>query len=308
MFINEVCKECSLTKKAIEYYVKQGLISPSVQGNGYRSFSQEDVLVLKKVSTLRSLGVPVTDIRGILSDKTAAALNEVYHRKATQMSIMREKQELLCELAAKQDWEQVQGRLHQLQKKQMVLERFLDVFPGYYGEFVCLHFAPYLNEPVETDAQQEAFDTVIAFLDGVTFDIPDDLKACLDGIAIRLDEGCAAKMSAAADEMIHETEKYIADNQEMIESYLACLAYRQSEEYKASPACRLEKALRRFTSVSGYHDIFIPAMCRLSKSYQEYQEGLRKADEIFIQKYPELAKLWEGDEIYGKYFRSIEAK
>ena len=37
MLINEVCKKCSLTKKAIEYYIEQGLVIPAIQENGYRS-------------------------------------------------------------------------------------------------------------------------------------------------------------------------------------------------------------------------------------------------------------------------------
>lgn len=30
MLVNEVCKKCGLTKKAIEYYENQGLTCPSV--------------------------------------------------------------------------------------------------------------------------------------------------------------------------------------------------------------------------------------------------------------------------------------
>ena len=55
MLINEVCRECSLTKKAIEYYIEQGIVAPAIQENGYRSFSDEDIAVLKKVSVLRTL-------------------------------------------------------------------------------------------------------------------------------------------------------------------------------------------------------------------------------------------------------------
>ncbi len=43
MLINEVCKKCRLTKKAVEYYIEQGLISPDIMENGYRDFSQDDV-------------------------------------------------------------------------------------------------------------------------------------------------------------------------------------------------------------------------------------------------------------------------
>ena len=35
MLINEVCKECNLTKKAVEYYTEQGLIQPRIKENGY---------------------------------------------------------------------------------------------------------------------------------------------------------------------------------------------------------------------------------------------------------------------------------
>lgn len=282
MLIHEVCKECSITKKAIEYYIEQKLIFPSIQENGYRNFSDEDVLHLKKIAVLRSLGLSVTDIRDVLSSETTAALNEVYHKKALQISFLQEKQELLQELAAKHDWEQVQGKLRQLQKKQTILERFMDVFPGYYGKYICLHFAPYLNEPVVTDTQQEAFDTIIAFLDGADFNIPDDLKEYLDGITSNLSGDFMKSMSIGIKEAVHEPEKYIADNHEAIERYLA---YKRSKEYEASPACRLEKALRQFNSMSGYDDIFIPAMCRLSGAYREYHEELLKADEKFVQRF-----------------------
>ena len=70
MLINEVCRECSLTKKAIEYYIEQGIVAPAIQENGYRSFSDEDIAVLKKVSVLRTLGLSVADIHDVLDRKS----------------------------------------------------------------------------------------------------------------------------------------------------------------------------------------------------------------------------------------------
>ena len=46
MLINEVCKKCSLTKKAIEYYEEQGLTHPQIMENDYRAFSEDDVIQL----------------------------------------------------------------------------------------------------------------------------------------------------------------------------------------------------------------------------------------------------------------------
>lgn len=43
MRIQEVCKHLNVTRKAVEYYIEQALLRPSVLENGYRDFSQEDV-------------------------------------------------------------------------------------------------------------------------------------------------------------------------------------------------------------------------------------------------------------------------
>ena len=68
MLINEVCKECNLTKKAVEYYTEQGLIQPRITENGYRQFSETDALKLKRIAVLRGLGFSVPEIRTILEN------------------------------------------------------------------------------------------------------------------------------------------------------------------------------------------------------------------------------------------------
>ena len=284
MLIHEVCQKCSLTKKAIEYYISQELVSPAVQHNGYRSFSEEDVVLLKKISVLRSLGLSVAEIHTALSKPLETALNEISEKKHIEITPLQEKQKLIRELAKSHDWEQVHNHLQQLEKKQSVLERLNNVFPGCYGRFVSLHFAPYLNEPIVTSEQQEAFDTIIAFLDTVRFNLSDELQTYLDEIAAHFDEAFAANIAAYANDAIRDTGKYIAEHREVIENYIA---FKQSEEYKATPAYGLEKSLREFTEASGYNEIFIPAMCRLSSSYRAYFDGLQKADEKFLEEFPQ---------------------
>lgn len=287
MLINEVCKQCSLTKKAVEYYVAQGLILPSVQENGYRNFSDNDVSRLMKISVLRGLGLSVSDIHCVLSSQDATALYEISRRKILQITVLREKQKLIQELAANYDWEQIQDKLRALENKQSILERLMNAFPGYYGRFICLHFAAYLNEPILTDEQQKAFNTIITFLDNTDFDIPDDMKTYLDEATENIDKAFIEDMSGKLNNAIHDVETYIADNREKIENYIA---YKQSEEYKSTPACRLEESLRQFNSTSGYNEIFIPAMCRLSKSYRKYYEALLKANEKFKQEFPQYGQ------------------
>lgn len=49
MLRNEIQKRTALTRKAIEYYGKNGLIDPCKSENGYRHYSEKDLSVLKKL-------------------------------------------------------------------------------------------------------------------------------------------------------------------------------------------------------------------------------------------------------------------
>lgn len=282
MLINEVCRECTLTKKAVEYYIEQGLVAPAVLENGYRDFSGEDTDRLKKIFVLRGLGASTAEIRRVLSGRKEA-LDELCRRKELDLTFRKEKQKLIAELAKEKDFETVRERLLQLQKKQTVLERLLNAFPGNYGRFVCLRFAPYLDEPVTAGKQQEAFETILSFLDQVDFDIPDDLRNYMDEITEDYDKTRIEEIYSGLNSAIRNMEVFLEDNQQTIESYMAC---RQSEEYKATQLYRLEEAMRRFNRTSGYNDIFIPAMRRLSGAYDEYQKALEEANEKLLMKYP----------------------
>ena len=52
MFINDVVKRTGLTKKAIRFYEDKGLLSVQRQINGYRSYSEDNILTLKKIKML----------------------------------------------------------------------------------------------------------------------------------------------------------------------------------------------------------------------------------------------------------------
>lgn len=284
MLINEVCKECKLTKKAIEYYEEQRLVQPQVLENGYRDFSDSEIEQLKKIAILRKLGLSVSDIQAVLNGKNKTALYNVSTKKALELETMKVKQALAQKLAQSQDWEYTRLQLEVLEQKQTISERLLNVFPGYYGKYVSLHFGLYLNEPIITKEQQEAFDTVISFLDSADPKIPIDLQQYLDEATKNFDTSFVANVSNAMDKAVENPEKYIADNQEMLEQYIA---FKQSDEYKNSQAYKLQELFVTFNQESGYNDIFIPAMKKLSQSYRDYHQAMQKANEVFMEKYPD---------------------
>lgn len=283
MFINEVCKTCALTKKAVEYYIAQGLVAPSVQENGYRDFSDADIERLKKISVLRGLGISAAELQKILSvqhEMGDAALKAISDRKRMEIAVMQEKRQLLQELSRTQDWALVQEKLRQLQNKQSVLARLQEAFPGYYGNYICQHFAPYLNEPVETQEQQEAFETILDFLDRVHLELPADLQAYYCEVTAAYDDTIMETVDAKVKSAYGDMERFLAENREAIEAYMK---YKASEAYQSSNAFRLEQELKQFISASGYYEVFLPAMCRLSKSYREYRKMMMNANQRFVQ-------------------------
>ena len=66
MKINNVEKLLGITKANIRFYEKENLLSPRRSENGYRDYSEEDVLRLKQIVILRKLGIPVQIIQDIL--------------------------------------------------------------------------------------------------------------------------------------------------------------------------------------------------------------------------------------------------
>lgn len=63
MKINDVEKITGLTAKAIRLYESRGLISVTRKENGYRSYTEGDVEVLKKIKLFRSVGIGISDIK-----------------------------------------------------------------------------------------------------------------------------------------------------------------------------------------------------------------------------------------------------
>lgn len=60
MRIQEVCRKTGLTKKAIYFYIDQGLITPDRNAeNNYLDFSEADVGWLQIIALLRQYNVPV---------------------------------------------------------------------------------------------------------------------------------------------------------------------------------------------------------------------------------------------------------
>ena len=111
--------------------------------------------------------------------------------------------------------------------------------------------------------------------DAISIAVPSDVQQYLDEVRENADAAVTQSASSALAVAMADPERYIHDNKELLEQYRAVA---ESEEYKASPAYRLQEYLKQFQSESGYNDVFIPAMQRLSPAYREYHKSLQAAN------------------------------
>lgn len=274
MTMHEVCARLGLTKKAVRYYVGEGLIAPRRLENGYADFSEADCETLERIALLRRLDLPLCEIRVLLAGGSAeAALNRLGKQIAREQAALR----LLSGFSETRDYASLKRALTAEEQKRTIAERLESAFPGGFGRVVALMFAPYLTQPAETADQQSALGEIIAFLDNVPAMDPaliDEMQRTFAPI----DAETAEKMRRAKESAATDPQNWLEENEELVRQYAA---FKQSAAYRASPAGKIEDYLRAFCQESGYNDVFIPALRRLSPAYDAYQRRLIAANDAF---------------------------
>ena len=274
MTMHEVCARLGLTKKAVRYYVGEGLIAPRRLENGYADFSEADCETLERIALLRRLDLPLCEIRVLLAGGSAeAALNRLGKQIAREQTALL----LLSGFSETRDYASLKRALTAEEQKRTIAERLESAFPGGFGRVVALMFAPYLTQPAETADQQSALGEIIAFLDNAPAMDPaliDEMQRTFAPI----DAETAEKMRRAKESAATDPQNWLEENEELVRQYAA---FKQSAAYRASPAGKIEDYLRAFCQESGYNDVFIPALRRLSPAYDAYQRRLIAANDAF---------------------------
>jgi DNA-binding transcriptional MerR regulator len=289
MLINEVTQITGLTKKAIEYYIERKLIFPSISENGYRDFADSQVEQLNKIFVLRKLGISTEDIKQLLEDESRKNFQDIIIKKELDIQREQGRKSILDKLASGKGYSEISAELQMIENSKTITEKLLDAFPGYYGRFVCLHFARFLNEPIKTNSQQLAYKKVISFLDNApSLKLPEDLQEYLIDNTKDISTLQITEMIENTKKSIENPDEFLSNNKEMLEQYLA---YKQSDAYKKSPVRKIILLMKEFNRASGYNDIFIPALKELSPSYAEYYKQLEIANEKLLAQYPDIKEL-----------------
>lgn len=287
MLINEIAKKCKITKKAVQYYTQQGLIVPAVMENGYHNFSEQDAEILKQVVLYRKLGLSISEIKGVL--RNHKELTSILHQRTLELEQEKLKQELLKRIENGEKVENLETEINNINSNAIIVKRLLELFPSYYGKFFALNFSRYLSGKIETEGQKKAFQQIIEFFDNVPdIDLPEDLQQYLDEYleVYSSEEGTKiiSDILQKKDHAMQNIDEFVEDHKEFLDEYKK---WKQTEEFKNSPAFRLMEYMKQFCTNNGYYDVFIPAMRKLSPLYNEYYEQMLKANDEFVRIYPE---------------------
>lgn len=278
MRMQEICCACGVTRKALDYYEAKGLIAPARAENGYRDFTAEDAARLDEIGLLRRLGLSVEEVRAVLfGGDRRAALRACIARQDGEAQRLAQNRRALSRLCGAYDVTREKALLDGV--RETVQEKLLLAFPGFFGQYLALHFGRFLDVPLDTDEKRAACAEMLTWLDDAR--IPEALEALMRELygtedffssALALEENTHAAIEA----MLADPETYFAQNTERIGAYLAV---RQSEAYRNSPAARLTALWTDFQREAGYREVFLESLCRISPAYREYLTNLRRADE-----------------------------
>ena len=119
MTIKQLEEQLEISRATIRFYEKEKLINPKRNDNSYREYSEEDVIILKKVIILRKVGLSVSDIKKALDGECSlqSLLEKNILDLQNQMKelegaislskIMQDRQEEITSLDANEYWREM---------------------------------------------------------------------------------------------------------------------------------------------------------------------------------------------------------
>ncbi len=96
MKVGELAKKAGVTVRTLQYYDKEGLLSPSAESEGgYRLYTDKDLVKLLQILMMKRLGFTISEIKKrIIAMDTTAEVIDVLTEHATNIRKFCELQEI----------------------------------------------------------------------------------------------------------------------------------------------------------------------------------------------------------------------
>lgn len=271
MKINEVIKKVDLSKRAIKFYEEKGFLDIKRDDNGYRNYTEDDILILKEISVYRKFKISLSDIKNILKDRSL--LNDILIEKREELENSQEELKLLENFINDEDIEKVYISVDY----NSIGEAIKNAVPGFYGYYFLNHFLPYLQIKIENSKQQEAYKKIVEFWDNTNIRIP---------LFMKLSSWIMYKFNQkeSMQKQINDIDSYIKmylnptveEYEKLKKQVLDGVKIKNNFFYKYSIIGISQRKFMKELQNKGYNDIFIPNMIILSPKYREYHNALEK--------------------------------
>lgn len=212
----------------------------------------------------------------LLKDRDKTALARIYEEKKRELASHEQHLHALEEFLSSHNTDQLYASVDY----STIAQAIQDMFPGFYGYFFMQHFLPYLQIPLKTKAQEEAYHAVLAFWDNASIRIPWFLRIS-SWLLYRLTP--QAGLESRVRQMEQTIQMYLNPSEEeyqrLLEQTRKHVRLKNSPLFRYHPAFVSQRRFMRRLKDCGYNDIFIPNMMALSPKYRKYHDALTAINE-----------------------------
>lgn len=280
MKINEVIKQVDLSKRAIKYYEEQGLLSVSKDTNGYRNYTNDNILTLKSISVYRKLGISIDNIRKLLQKDDNTILDDVLKEKKKDLKIKTEELAALENFINSGNVKQAYEEIDYL----TIADAIQDAVPGFTGYYFISHFLPYLQIRICTDEQRQAYNAIVDFWDNTKIRQPIVMKLTSWIMYLLIPKPSIESMIKKMNQTMALYTQTTPEQYEALKHQVQNgIKLKSNPLYKYSPAGIAQRKYMKELQTKGYNDIFIPNMIKLSPQYKEYHDALMKINDKICQ-------------------------
>lgn len=181
MNIKTVSQKTGLTKKAIKYYESEGLISPSKNAeNNYREYADEDITKLNLIAALRAVDIPICEIKHVIHGEKALpeVMKDTLSKINETINSLEKSRIIISNIIEKdlKDYESIGEKVKKFRetlefsmcdKKELISDTILRIFPGSFGEMIVSSYKPFLNISIDSDEKKDAWLKFVEFLDNL---------------------------------------------------------------------------------------------------------------------------------------------
>ena len=276
---NEVEKITGLRRKAILYYEEKELISPALEENNYRNYSEEDLNRLIKISLYRRLGLSISEIKNIL-DSNNKEIGKILRDRDYKIELEKNKKNLLERIIRGDDLKEITDQLNTLEKEESIYEKLTRIFPGYFGQAFFMSYKPFLKEKLKED-EEEAFNEYVNFLDSLPeIDFTEEEKSYIENLTSDFKNEDLEKINIEKIKATYNFEDWLRENENNIKAYEKFL---ESEEYKNSPLKTIRDKIKNYMIKNNYYEVALPLIRKMSPAYDDYYKKLLESNEKILR-------------------------